>query len=81
LCVFFSCSCYKLDMEHLGDISSIFLSFVNEDPNDSISLLLSELLTMWATFFPTKADVSSWRESLEKVSAIKSFSHVSIMYM
>jgi hypothetical protein len=25
--------------------------------------------------------VSSWRESLEKVSAIKSFSHVSIMYM
>jgi hypothetical protein len=46
LCVFSSCSCYKLDMEHLGDISSIFLSFVNEDPNDSISLLLSELLTM-----------------------------------
>jgi hypothetical protein len=46
-------------MEDLGDISSIFLSFVNEDPNDSISLLLSELLTMGATFFPTKADVSS----------------------
>jgi hypothetical protein len=59
LCVFSSCSCYKLDMEDLGDISSIFLSFVNEDPNDSISLLLSELLTMGATFFPTKADVSS----------------------
>jgi hypothetical protein len=50
--------------------SSISLASVNEDPNDSISLLLSELLTMCATFFPTKAEVTSLRESLENVSAI-----------
>ncbi len=52
--------------------SSIFLLSVNGDPNDSISLLLSELLTMWATFFPTKAEDTSLCESLENVSVMTS---------
>ena len=53
--------------------SRISLSSVNEDTNDSISLLLSELLTMWMAFFPTKAEGTSLhplRESLENVSVL-----------
>jgi hypothetical protein len=50
--------------------SSISLSSNNDEYNESYSLSLSKLLTTLAAFFPTKGELTSLRESFEKVSAI-----------
>jgi hypothetical protein len=46
--------------------SSIFLSYVNKECNDSNS----DLLTTWAAFFPPKVEGTSLHKSFENVSAI-----------
>ncbi len=50
--------------------SSISRSSNNDGYNESYSLSLSELLTTLVAFFPTKGELTSLRESLEKVSTI-----------
>ncbi len=55
---------------------SISLSSIIDEYNDSLSLSLSELLMTLAAFFPTKGELSTLHESLEKVSTMALCGHL-----